>query len=61
MHIAVKKEAIARDRKINYNKKQTNIKYYNYKRQKYITAKNKQILNITMQTFYSFSPNLILI
>ena len=54
MHIAVKIKTITRDRKINYSKKQANIKYYNYKRQKYITVKNKKILNITMQTFFSF-------
>ena len=55
MHIAVKRKTITRDRKINYNKKQANIKYCSYKRQKYITAKNKQILNITMQAFFFFS------
>ena len=61
MHIAVKRKTITTDRKINYSKKQANIKYYNYKRQKYITVKNKQILNVTMQTFFSFPPKLILI
>ena len=60
MHIAVKIKTITRDRKINYSKKQANIKYYNYKRLKYITVKNKKILNITMQTFFSFYKKLML-
>ena len=54
MHIAVKRKTITRDRKINYSTKRANIKYYNYKRQKYITVKNKKILNITIQTFFFF-------
>ena len=60
MHIAVKRKTITRDRKINYSKKRANIKYYNYKRRKYITVKNKKILNSTMQTFFSFSSKLML-
>ena len=60
MHIAVKRKKLQHI-KINYNIKQANIKYYNYKRQNYITVSNKQILNITMQscffvsTIFSFS------
>ena len=53
MHIAVIRKKL-QETKINYSKKQANIKYYNYKRQKYITIKNKQILNITMQKFFFF-------
>ena len=60
MHIALKRKTITRDRKINYSKKRANVKYYNYKKQKYITLKNKNILNITMQTFFSFSLKLML-
>ena len=60
MHIAVKRKTITRDKKINYSKKQANMKYYTYKRLKYITVKNKKILNITMQTFFPFSPKLML-